>query len=132
MPCPPPPSPIWPHPPPPPLAFQVVLFGWWVAAFYVVCAGLMFVTVIGQRYGWLLLYLARYVLWPFGKPLERLPIADQQQVCSSVCSALAGSRLWRSFCVTSLTSRRRLRLPWSGSPFIFARALNLLPCFLRS
>jgi Ca2+:H+ antiporter len=48
-----------------------ILFGWWMAFFYVLCAGLLTITVIGLPYARLCWSLASYFFWPFGKFIIR-------------------------------------------------------------
>ncbi|XP_033744233.1 putative cation exchanger C521.04c [Pecten maximus] len=45
----------------------VLLFGWWLALLYLLVGCLMFITLVGWRYGVFCWSLARYFLWPFGK-----------------------------------------------------------------
>lgn len=45
----------------------VLLFGWWLAMLYVIVGCLMFLTLVGWRYGVYCWSLARYFFWPFGK-----------------------------------------------------------------
>jgi uncharacterized membrane protein YccF (DUF307 family) len=49
-----------------------ILFGWWMAFFYVLCAGLLTITVIGLPYARLCWSLASYFFWPFGKFIIRV------------------------------------------------------------
>ncbi|CAH1246765.1 Hypp7776 [Branchiostoma lanceolatum] len=48
-----------------------VLFGWWIAAFYFLVAGLMMLTYIGRVYGSHCFKLAKYFFWPFGKFVQK-------------------------------------------------------------
>ncbi|XP_033118382.1 putative cation exchanger C521.04c [Anneissia japonica] len=49
----------------------VILFGWWISLIYVLVGLLMFVTIIGSDYGFFCLRLAWYLLWPFGKFVQK-------------------------------------------------------------
>lgn len=42
-----------------------VLFGWWVAGFYVLVGCLMGVTFIGRHYALVCFNFAWYLIWPF-------------------------------------------------------------------
>jgi Ca2+:H+ antiporter len=44
-----------------------ILFGWWMALFYIVASVVLFVSIVGIPYGKLCWRLASYVFWPFGK-----------------------------------------------------------------
>ncbi|KAI0221998.1 Low affinity vacuolar monovalent cation/H(+) antiporter [Lamellibrachia satsuma] len=49
----------------------VLLFGWWIAAVYLLVAIVMAVTIIGWRYSAFCWKLACYFIWPFGKFLYK-------------------------------------------------------------
>ncbi|XP_028254933.1 cation/H+ exchanger protein 1 isoform X2 [Parambassis ranga] len=49
----------------------VILFGWWISFIYLLICPIMFLTVFGVPYGKLCLKMALYVIWPFGKTIER-------------------------------------------------------------
>ncbi|XP_026877429.2 cation/H+ exchanger protein 1 [Electrophorus electricus] len=48
-----------------------ILFGWWISLAYVLVCLLMFCTIIGIPYGKLCWRLSGYLLWPFGKALQK-------------------------------------------------------------
>ncbi|KAM4712314.1 cation/H+ exchanger protein 1 isoform 2-T2 [Anableps anableps] len=49
----------------------VFLFGWWISLFYLLICPVMFLTILGAPYGKVCLKLAWYVIWPFGKSVQR-------------------------------------------------------------
>ncbi|PWA18287.1 hypothetical protein CCH79_00017809, partial [Gambusia affinis] len=49
----------------------VFLFGWWISLIYLLICLVMFLTVFGVPYGKVCLKLARYIIWPFGKSVQR-------------------------------------------------------------
>ncbi|XP_043964148.1 cation/H+ exchanger protein 1 isoform X2 [Gambusia affinis] len=49
----------------------VFLFGWWISLIYLLICPVMFLTVFGVPYGKVCLKLARYIIWPFGKSVQR-------------------------------------------------------------
>uniref|UniRef100_A0A096MHR4 Cation/H+ exchanger protein 1 n=1 Tax=Poecilia formosa TaxID=48698 RepID=A0A096MHR4_POEFO len=49
----------------------VFLFGWWVSLTYLLICPVMFLTVFGVPYGKVCLKLAWYIIWPFGKSIQR-------------------------------------------------------------
>ncbi|XP_071954923.1 uncharacterized protein [Antedon mediterranea] len=49
----------------------VILFGWWISLVYTLVAMLMFLTIIGKDYGHFCLKLAWYMLWPFGRFVQK-------------------------------------------------------------
>lgn len=48
-----------------------VCFGWWLALLFALFGCVMMLTWIGRDHGILCFNLARYLLWPFGKYIER-------------------------------------------------------------
>src|SRR5437667_12552321 len=50
-----------------------VLCGLWMAIGYVLAALLCFITIIGIPFGIAPLRIARFALWPFGRPLVKRP-----------------------------------------------------------
>ncbi|KAG9280193.1 putative cation exchanger [Astyanax mexicanus] len=51
--------------------FYAIFFGWWISLFYFLVSLLMFCTIIGIPYGKLCWKLSGYLLWPFGKALQK-------------------------------------------------------------
>ncbi|XP_061570332.1 uncharacterized protein LOC133423996 [Cololabis saira] len=49
----------------------VFLFGWWLSLVYVLMSLVMFVTVLGAPYGKLCLKMALFLIWPFGRFIEK-------------------------------------------------------------
>ncbi|XP_017349763.1 cation/H+ exchanger protein 1 isoform X2 [Ictalurus punctatus] len=49
----------------------VLFFGWWISLAYFLVGVLMFCTVIGTPHGKLCFRLSGYLLWPFGKSLQK-------------------------------------------------------------
>ncbi|MEQ2310453.1 hypothetical protein AMECASPLE_008995 [Ameca splendens] len=49
----------------------VFLFGWWISLIYLLICPVMFLTILGAPYGKVCLKLAWYVIWPFGKSVQR-------------------------------------------------------------
>jgi Ca2+:H+ antiporter len=59
----------------------LLFFGWWMSLVYVALTILMAIASLGLRqgrqYAWLFAQMAGYVLWPFGKFVERLHTGQQ-------------------------------------------------------
>ncbi|KAF4079845.1 hypothetical protein AMELA_G00182990 [Ameiurus melas] len=49
----------------------VLFFGWWISLAYFLVGVLMFCTVIGTPHGKLCFRMSGYLLWPFGKSLQK-------------------------------------------------------------
>ncbi|KAM9328399.1 cation/H+ exchanger protein 1 [Pholidichthys leucotaenia] len=49
----------------------VFLFGWWISFIYLLICPVMFLTFFGAPYGKVCLKMACYVMWPFGKSIEK-------------------------------------------------------------
>ncbi|XP_069021063.1 cation/H+ exchanger protein 1 [Embiotoca jacksoni] len=47
------------------------LFGWWISLFYILICLLMFLTIFGAPYGKVCFRMAWYLIWPFGKSIEK-------------------------------------------------------------
>lgn len=49
----------------------VFVFGWWMSLIYLLISPVMFLTILGAPYGKLCLRMALYLIWPFGKSVEK-------------------------------------------------------------
>ena len=47
----------------------VVLFGWWIAAFYAIVTAILLATFVGWPFASVSWAFAKYFFWPFGKYL---------------------------------------------------------------
>ena len=64
----------------------VVLCGWWMAILYVLAAIICFILIITIPFGIAAFRIAGFVLWPFGRHIERHPRAG--------VASLIGNIIW--------------------------------------
>jgi uncharacterized membrane protein YccF (DUF307 family) len=64
----------------------VVLCGWWMAILYVLAGIICFVLIITIPFGIAAFRIAGFVLWPFGRQIERRPEAG--------VASLIGNIIW--------------------------------------
>ena len=64
----------------------VVLCGWWMAILYVLAGIICFVLIITIPFGIAAFRIAGFVLWPFGRQIERRP--------ESGVASLIGNIIW--------------------------------------
>src|SRR5438105_9679977 len=62
----------------------VVLCGWWMAILYCLAGLLAFVLIITIPFGIAAFRIAGYVLWPFGRTIDRHPRAGLASVVGNV------------------------------------------------
>jgi uncharacterized membrane protein YccF (DUF307 family) len=64
----------------------VVLCGWWMAILYVLAGIICFILIITIPFGIAAFRIAGFVLWPFGRHIERRPEAG--------AASLIGNIIW--------------------------------------
>jgi uncharacterized membrane protein YccF (DUF307 family) len=64
----------------------IVLCGWWMAILYVLAGIICFVLIITIPFGIAAFRIAGFVLWPFGRQIERRPEAG--------VASLIGNIIW--------------------------------------
>ncbi|KAJ5067012.1 cation/h exchanger protein [Anaeramoeba ignava] len=70
----------------------VILFGWWLSLVYLFTALIMLITIVGRKYSRTSLILAGYIIWPFGKYLEK-----KQTINEKSTQEKASRIIWLSF-----------------------------------
>lgn len=107
----------------------VVFCGWWLALSYLVISGLLYATIVGKNYGWHCLRMARYLFWPFGAYLSRMPASSASPV--TVISRL-GFGTWAVFFAPFLGMLHLLAslMFWIITPFIPMSKINLVCAML--
>ncbi|XP_062457322.1 uncharacterized protein LOC134154659 [Rhea pennata] len=84
-----------------------LFFGWWLALLCVLVAAEMFLTVVGDPYGWLCRDLGGYFLWPFSKVIQRVEGPAAEADGTRETSALLGGLAPGHWCPADPGYRQR-------------------------